>query len=39
MDVPELLKDHIIEIQGDKHTIIKADLEKRGMKVKLAGGG
>ena len=32
------IKDHIIEIQGDKRTIIKAELEKRGMKVKLAGG-
>lgn len=32
------VKDGIIEIQGDKRDIIKAELEKMGYKVKLAGG-
>ncbi len=32
------LKDGIIEIQGDKRDVIKALLEKKGHKVKLAGG-
>lgn len=32
------VKDGIIEIQGDKRDIIKAELEKLGYKVKLAGG-
>ena len=32
------VKDGIIEIQGDKRDQIKAHLEKKGMKVKLAGG-
>lgn len=32
------LKDGVIEIQGDKRTEIKALLEVRGHKVKLAGG-
>lgn len=32
------VKDGIIEIQGDKRELIKALLEAKGMKVKLAGG-
>ncbi len=32
------VKDGIIEIQGDKRDIVKAELEKLGYKVKLAGG-
>ena len=32
------VKDGIIEIQGDQRDKIKADLEKRGFTVKLAGG-
>jgi len=32
------VKDGIIEIQGDQREKIKTDLEKRGYKVKLAGG-
>lgn len=32
------VKDGIIEIQGDQRDKIKAELEKRGYKVKLAGG-
>ncbi|HHX4405118.1 TPA: stress response translation initiation inhibitor YciH [Enterobacter hormaechei] len=32
------VKDGIIEIQGDKRDLIKALLEAKGMKVKLAGG-
>ncbi len=32
------VKDGVIEIQGDKREKIKADLEKRGYTVKLAGG-
>ncbi|RPH24811.1 stress response translation initiation inhibitor YciH [Buttiauxella warmboldiae] len=32
------LKDGVIEIQGDKRDLIKALLEAKGMKVKLAGG-
>ena len=32
------LKDGVIEIQGDKRDVIKALLEKKGHKVKLAGG-
>jgi translation initiation factor 1 len=32
------VKDGIIEIQGDQREKIKADLEKRGYTVKLAGG-
>ncbi|MGB0664008.1 MAG: translation initiation factor Sui1 [Pontibacterium sp.] len=32
------LKDGVIEIQGDKRDQLKAELEKRGFKVKLAGG-
>lgn len=32
------VKDGIIEIQGDKRDVIKAELEKLGYKVKLAGG-
>ncbi len=32
------LKDHTIEIQGDQRHILKAELEKRGYTVKIAGG-
>jgi len=32
------VKDFCIEIQGDKRNILKAELEKRGYTVKLAGG-
>ena len=32
------LKDGVIEIQGDQRDKIKAELEKRGFTVKLAGG-
>lgn len=32
------LKDGVIEIQGDQREKIKAELEKRGFTVKLAGG-
>lgn len=32
------VKDGVIEIQGDKRDQIKAHLEKKGHKVKLAGG-
>ncbi|MGY3943022.1 translation initiation factor [Aeromonas tecta] len=32
------LKDGIIEIQGDKRELIKAELEKAGFSVKLVGG-
>lgn len=32
------VKDGIIEIQGDQRDKIKAELEKRGFTVKLAGG-
>ncbi|KMT66016.1 translation initiation factor [Catenovulum maritimum] len=32
------VKDGIIEIQGDKRDLIKAELEKLGYKVKFAGG-
>jgi translation initiation factor 1 len=32
------VKDGVIEIQGDHREKIKADLEKRGFTVKLAGG-
>jgi translation initiation factor 1 len=32
------LKDGVIEIQGDMREKLKADLEKRGFTVKLAGG-
>ncbi|WP_016954614.1 stress response translation initiation inhibitor YciH [Catenovulum agarivorans] len=32
------VKDGVIEIQGDKRDVIKAELEKLGYKVKLAGG-
>ena len=33
-----LVKDGIIEIQGDKRDLLKQLLEAKGMKVKLAGG-
>jgi translation initiation factor 1 len=32
------VKEGIIEIQGDQRDKIKLELEKRGYKVKLAGG-
>jgi translation initiation factor 1 len=32
------VKNWIIEIQGDQRDKLKAELEKRGFKVKLAGG-
>lgn len=32
------VKDGVIEIQGDKRDQIKTHLEKKGHKVKLAGG-
>lgn len=32
------VKDGIIEIQGDNREVIKAFLEKKAFKVKLAGG-
>ena len=32
------VKDFTIEIQGDKRNLLKAELEKRGYVVKLAGG-
>lgn len=31
-------KDGVIEIQGDQRDKVKAELEKRGFTVKLAGG-
>lgn len=33
-----IVKDGIIEIQGDKRDLLKSLLEAKGMKVKLAGG-
>jgi translation initiation factor 1 len=32
------VKDWVIEIQGDHRDVIVQELEKRGYKVKLAGG-
>ena len=32
------LKDGVLEIQGDHREKIQAELQKRGFKVKLAGG-
>lgn len=32
------VKEGVIEIQGDQREKIKTELEKRGYKVKLAGG-
>ncbi|MCE8044790.1 MAG: translation initiation factor Sui1 [Halomonadaceae bacterium] len=32
------LQDGIIEIQGDHRELLKAELERRGFTVKLAGG-
>ena len=32
------VKDFNIEIQGDKRNVLKAELEKKGYTVKLAGG-
>ncbi|MBN7797956.1 translation initiation factor Sui1 [Parahaliea mediterranea] len=32
------IKDEVIEIQGDQRQLIKAELEKQGYTVKLAGG-
>ncbi len=32
------VKGNDIEIQGDQRDILKAELEKRGFQVKIAGG-
>lgn len=32
------VKDFNIEIQGDKRSVLKAELEKRGFTVKISGG-
>jgi translation initiation factor 1 len=32
------VKGDVIEIQGDQRDLLKAELEKRGYTVKLAGG-
>lgn len=32
------IKDDVIEIQGDQRELLKAELEKRGFQVKIAGG-
>ena len=32
------IKDGVIEIQGDQRPVIKAELEKQGYTVKIAGG-
>ncbi|UAK73806.1 translation initiation factor [Aeromonas enteropelogenes] len=32
------IKESVIEIQGDKRDLIKAELEKAGFSVKLVGG-
>ena len=32
------IKEGVIEIQGDKRDLIKAELEKAGFSVKLVGG-
>jgi len=32
------VKNFTIEIQGDKRNVLKAELERRGYRVKLAGG-
>ena len=32
------VKDFTIEIQGDKRSVIQVELEKKGYRVKLAGG-
>ena len=32
------VKDFTIEIQGDKRPVLKAEIEKKGWTVKLAGG-
>ncbi|MBB5019661.1 translation initiation factor 1 [Chitinivorax tropicus] len=32
------VKDRVVEIQGDHRELLKAELEKRGFTVKLAGG-
>lgn len=32
------VKDGVIEIQGDHRDVLKAELERRGFTVKLAGG-
>lgn len=32
------LKEGVIEIQGDHREVLRAELEKRGFSVKLAGG-
>ena len=32
------VKDGVVEIQGDHRELLKGELEKRGFRVKLAGG-
>ncbi|EPC00274.1 translation initiation factor Sui1 [Litchfieldella anticariensis FP35 = DSM 16096] len=32
------VKEGVIEIQGDHRDVLKAELERRGFRVKLAGG-
>jgi translation initiation factor 1 len=32
------VKDCTVTIQGDKRNVLKAELEKKGYTVKLAGG-
>lgn len=32
------VKEGVIEIQGDQREVLKAELEQRGYRVKLAGG-
>ncbi|MDR1759098.1 MAG: stress response translation initiation inhibitor YciH [Fibrobacter sp.] len=32
------VKDFVIEIQGDKRNTVLAELDRRGIKAKLAGG-
>lgn len=32
------VKQGVVEIQGDQRQVVKAELEKRNFKVKLAGG-
>ncbi|MEM8498965.1 MAG: translation initiation factor [Pseudomonadota bacterium] len=32
------VKQSVVEIQGDQRQVVKSELEKRGFKVKLAGG-
>lgn len=32
------VKEGVIEIQGDQREVVKAELERKGYRVKLAGG-